>query len=100
MDKCSKTESELLKDIIILRAIFWINKSWNEVDTTTITKCFYNSSFDFFKSNFLISDEADPDEDDEVPLAALKLAHDIFGINYSELQNLDCKQYSRVLSAK
>jgi hypothetical protein len=31
MDKCSKTGSEILKDINILKAIFWINKSWNEV---------------------------------------------------------------------
>jgi hypothetical protein len=31
MDKCSKTGSEILIDINILRAIFWIKISWNEV---------------------------------------------------------------------
>ena len=89
MDKCSKTGSEILKDINILRAIFWINKSWNEVEITTIFKCFHRCGFNFHDSES-VSEEDNFDEDDEVPLSVLKLSRDVFGIDYNELHDLDC----------
>ena len=85
MDKCSKTGSEILKDINILRAIFWINKSWNEVEITTIFKCFHRCGFNFHDSESISSEEDNFDEDD-----VLKLSCDVFGIDYNELHDLDC----------
>jgi len=46
MDKCeSKTGSQILKDISILDAIFWISRSWDEIEITTIEKCFAKAGF-------------------------------------------------------
>lgn len=90
MDKCSNTGSEILKDINIWRAIFWINKSWNEVEITTIVKCFHRCGFNFHDSESDFSEEENFDEDDEVPLSVLKLSLDIFGIDYHELHDLPC----------
>ena len=45
----SKCGSELLKNINILQAIYLINRSWQEVETFTIQKCFTKCGFrDFF----------------------------------------------------
>jgi hypothetical protein len=41
----SKCGSELLKNINILQAIYWINRSWQEVETSTIQKCFAKCGF-------------------------------------------------------
>ena len=46
MDKSeSKTGSQILKDISILDTIFWISRSWDEVEITRIEKCFAKAGF-------------------------------------------------------
>ena len=46
MDLCQgKTGTDLLKEISILDAVYRISGSWNEVDCSTITKCFSNCGF-------------------------------------------------------
>jgi hypothetical protein len=38
--------SDILKKISILDAIYWVAKSWEEVEKSTIVKCFRKSGFD------------------------------------------------------
>ena len=46
MDLCQgKTGTDLLKEISILDVVYWTSGSWNEVDCSTITKCFSNCGF-------------------------------------------------------
>ena len=101
----TKTGSEILKSISVLDAIYWINSSWNEVDDTTIIKCFNKAGF---SDNIFSDSECDPcvstapttpdcdtnddddDDDDDLPLAVLKLSKEIFDCDFKELASLDC----------
>ena len=55
----TKTGSEILKSILlnVLDAIYWINSSWNEVDDTTMIKCFNKTGFN---DNIFSDSECDP----------------------------------------
>lgn len=92
MERNDKVGSQVLKEISILDAIYWINGSWKEVNPTTIQKCFAKCGFkQISDSDVVISecDSDDNDDDDEVPLAVLRMSHDLFGCDYSELVELD-----------
>jgi hypothetical protein len=71
MDKGeSKTGSQILKDISILDAIFWISRSWDEIEITTIEKCFAKAGFKVDSDMILTDDEgnineSDNDDDDD-----------------------------------
>ena len=41
MNKSEKSGSEILKEISILNAIYWVDSAWQEVEGLTIQKCFY-----------------------------------------------------------
>lgn len=62
--------TDLLNQISILDAIYWINNSWNEVESSTISKCFVRCGFELPST-----DESSSDSDDDLPLSALKLSH-------------------------
>jgi len=78
--------SELLKQTSVLDAIFWLHNSWNEVEESTILKCFKRCGFKF--SDIDQDSELD-DSDDDVPLATLKLTRELFDIEFSELVKID-----------
>ena len=90
--------SDLLKQITVLDAIYWMNNAWAEVETSTIVKCFAKSGF--VLSSFIDANSESDDEDDlplaavsksdeNIPLAALKLTKEIFGVEFSELVDID-----------
>lgn len=91
MDKDkSKCGSQLLKDITILQAIYWIHRSWQEVETTTIQKCFAKCGFQDLASQHLSDDsDSDYDQDDNVPLKVVSMARQLFGCDFQELVQLD-----------
>lgn len=93
-DKCG---SDILSQISILDAIYWLNNAWNEVEESTISKCFANAGFINIDSNDSQSecdndgngdDQSDIEEDD-IPLAVLKQSKNLFGCEFHELVNLD-----------
>ena len=64
--------SEILKTISILDAIYWVNQSWNEVQPSTIQKCFNKVGFDTCEVESTCTEE-------DVPLAIFKLSKDYSG---------------------
>lgn len=78
---------DLLKQLTVLDAIYWIHNSWIEVEQSTIIKCFLKAGFvyepyinsvssDNIEENKLAEENKSDDEDDDVPLAVLKLSLD------------------------
>ena len=86
----SKCESELLKNINILQAIYWINRSWQEVETSTIQKCFAKCGFrDFSRDESAFNDMSDSEEeDDDIPLKFISLARELFNCEYHLIYNM------------
>uniref|UniRef100_A0A8W8I2G5 HTH CENPB-type domain-containing protein n=1 Tax=Magallana gigas TaxID=29159 RepID=A0A8W8I2G5_MAGGI len=97
MDHSSKCGSEILKNISLLDAIYWIDRSWKEVETSTIVKCFKRCGFVDMQNENLPTTEVDvndggdddEDEDDDVPLAVLQLSRELFGCEFRELVKMD-----------
>ncbi|KAG1681435.1 Tigger transposable element-derived protein 4 [Nymphon striatum] len=88
----------LLKQISILDAIYWLKNSWTEVEESTIQKCFSRCGFgidDQELGDELQRDmntgvcESNVDDDDNIPLAAVKLSLDLFGCSFRELSQID-----------
>jgi hypothetical protein len=92
VDSNNKVGSQLLKEISVLDAIYWIDAAWKDIEAKTIVKCFEHSGF-IFPSESVKSvntdENHDSDDDDEVPLNVLKLSHDLFGCEFKDLINLD-----------
>lgn len=95
MDHSSKCGSEILKNISLLDAIYWIDKSWKEVETSTIVKCYKKCGFVDMQNDYLpttevnVNDGGDDDDDDDVPLAVLQLSRELFGCEFLELVKMD-----------
>jgi hypothetical protein len=61
----------------VLDAIYWISNSWNDLDNSTIQKCFKRCGFihqENVENN--TDNESDDDESDDVPLIVLQMAND------------------------
>ncbi|XP_053405027.1 uncharacterized protein LOC128558824 [Mercenaria mercenaria] len=88
--------SELLKQLNILIAIYWINNSWSEVEESTIRKCFVKSGFgkvsdadisdkessDQSVNSDTVNRDDDDSDDDDIPLAAMKMSYGLFGCSF------------------
>lgn len=104
--------TQLLKQISILDAIYWLSNAWDEVTDITIQKCFKKAGFAVDNSKIdqnesvcardeIVSgsealsieqqDQGDvsADDDDEVPLSALKISYEIFGCSFNDLVGID-----------
>lgn len=93
--------SELLKQITILDAIYWVSHSWTDVEESTIVKCFAKAGFKSCEVPVSLNDKTDEcrenscsaaecdDSDDDVPLAVLRMSQELFGCNFNELVKLD-----------
>ena len=84
-DMCS---SELLKLINVLDAIYWVKSSWDEVEPSTIVKCFKKCNFDF-DTSVNVDTSVDSDIDEEIPLRLVSLANELFGCEFSELVEIE-----------
>jgi hypothetical protein len=65
------TVTELTKQISVLDAINWINKSWNDINASTVVKCFRDAGF---PTGSLYANDVtlDDDPDDDIPLIHLQ----------------------------
>jgi hypothetical protein len=77
--------SDLLKQISVLDAIYWTSNSWNDLDNSTIQKCFKRCGFIHQENVEKYTDN----ESDDVPLIVLQMANDLFGISYKNLVEID-----------
>ena len=77
--------SDLRKQISVLDAIYWTSNSWNDLDNSTIQKCFKQCGF-IHQEN--VENNTD-NESDDVPLIVLQMANDLFGISYKNLVEID-----------
>ena len=87
-----KSGPQLLKQISILDAIYWVTAAWDEVQEDTITKCFAKCGFEFKDpSTTPPASEAEDaeDESDNYPVIIHKLASELFGCEFSELPKID-----------
>ena len=86
----SKCGSEHLKNINILQAIYWINRPLQEVETSTIQKCFAKCGFrDFSRDESAFNDMSDSEEeDDDIPLKFISLARELFNCEYHLINNM------------
>jgi len=86
---------DLLKQVNILNAIYWLNNSWQEVEETTIQKCFKKAGFNLSVPEETSDTQVVPNEvtsidaDDDIPLAVLKLSYDLFGCSFCDLVTID-----------
>ncbi|XP_052271459.1 tigger transposable element-derived protein 4-like [Dreissena polymorpha] len=85
-----KVGSHVLQQISILDAIYWINGSWKDIEVSTIQKCFARCGFAMTieKTDDKIDEDSDIDEDD-VPLAVLKMSNELSGVSFSDLVEMD-----------
>ena len=81
--------SELLKQITVLDAIYWVKNSWDEVESSTIVKCFAKCGFKFSDSESVDSEVETPDIDEDIPLRLVSLANELFGCEFSELVEIE-----------
>jgi hypothetical protein len=79
VDSSNKVGLQLLKEISVLDAVYWIDAAWKDIEAKSIVKCFEHSGY-FLPSESVKTVNADEihdsDDDDEVPLNVLKLSHD------------------------
>ncbi|XP_041378800.1 tigger transposable element-derived protein 4-like [Gigantopelta aegis] len=81
----SKCGTQLLKDINVLQAIYWIHSSWKEVESSTIKKCFERCGFQSVEENTSNRDNSDEDDDDDdVPLSIIAKSKELFGLPLHE----------------
>ena len=78
--------TDLLKQISILDAIYWIKHAWDEVETSTIMKCFQKSGFVFSETEDNVVSE---DINDDIPLSLANMANELFGCDFSDLVEIE-----------
>ena len=83
----SKCGSQLLKEINILQAIYWVHDAWKHVEASTIQKCFAKCGFK--DSEVDISAASDVDSDDDLPLVILAKSKQLFNCTFQELADSD-----------
>ncbi|XP_035680164.1 tigger transposable element-derived protein 4-like [Branchiostoma floridae] len=91
---------EILKSTNVLQAIYWISYAWNDVDPSTIVKCFN-------KAGFTVTEPQPPQtgemaEEDTTPVRVETLCMELFGCELSELVEIDrelatCNNESRMV---
>jgi len=84
----SKLGPEILRDISVLQAIYWVNSVWQEVKPDTIPRCFAKCGFTESSVSGYVDTEVtfeDEDSEDDYPLSVLKMSTELFGCQFQEL---------------
>ncbi|XP_053391290.1 tigger transposable element-derived protein 4-like [Mercenaria mercenaria] len=93
--KQGKSGFDLLKDISVLDAIYWVARAFKEVEISTIVKCFAKCGFQLnsveseSECTVLNDSESDEEEDDNYPIALHVMARQLFDCDFMELLNID-----------
>ena len=77
-----------MKQVNVLDAIYWVKHSWDEVEQSTIVKCFKKCGFGSDNTSSE-SDESAQDFNEDIPLHLVRLAHQLFGCEFSELVEIE-----------
>ena len=85
-DMCS---SELLKLVTVLDAIYWLKSSWDEVESSTIERCFQKCGFKLSDNEDVELSDETSDINEDIPLRLVGLAHELFGCDFSELLEIE-----------
>ncbi len=84
----SKEGTECFREVNILQAIFWVSAAWDEVQDSTIQKCFAHGGF--VHKDISVDDESSAETvEDNVPLKVLQLSKDLFDCEFNELAEID-----------
>lgn len=71
----------------------WISGSWKEVEASTIQKCFskcgFSGNLSVCNHDKTVTSESENDNEDEVPLAVLRMSKELFSVNFQELIEID-----------
>ncbi|XP_033729505.1 major centromere autoantigen B-like, partial [Pecten maximus] len=68
--------TEMTKCVTVLDCVYWISASWNETTDITVKTCFMQAGFPFVDpSAQMYPDEEIVDDDDDIPLALLRLTN-------------------------
>ncbi|XP_033747859.1 tigger transposable element-derived protein 6-like [Pecten maximus] len=68
--------TEMTKCVTVLDCVYWISASWNETTDITVKTCFMQAGFPFVEpSTKMYPDEEIGDDDDDIPLALLRLTN-------------------------
>jgi hypothetical protein len=76
---------EAVEHVDSVDAFSYQSNSWNDLDNSTIQKCFKRCGF-IHQEN--VENNTD-NESDDVPLIVLQMANDLFGISYKNLVEID-----------
>ncbi|CAC5395780.1 unnamed protein product [Mytilus coruscus] len=63
--------TSLTKEINVLDAVYWIDKSWSDTKESTIASCFRNAGFPIVNPDENIDSDNEEDPDDDIPLSEL-----------------------------
>lgn len=78
---------QILKELNVLHAIYWVICAWKDTSPDTIMKCFINCGFQ--SDTPVLNSESDADDEDELPLIMHKLAKYLFGCDVNDLIQID-----------
>ncbi len=99
--------SQILKDVMILQAINWINRSWKETECSTIQRCFDIAGFSVVNSTVIECDSSIETtcpsdsacniassviyslDDEDFSLAPHKMAKKLFDCDLKKLISID-----------
>ena len=89
-----KTGPQILKEITVLQAINWVYRAWSNTEQSTIHKCFNVAGFSVLASDSESDSESSALSDlhideDNFPLAVVKMARELFDCEVSDLVNID-----------
>ncbi|XP_063410388.1 tigger transposable element-derived protein 6-like, partial [Mytilus trossulus] len=70
IDNCTDNTS-LTKEINVLDAVHWIDKSWSDTKESTIASCFRNAGFPVVNPDENVDPDNEEDPDDDIPLSEL-----------------------------
>ena len=89
LERTEKSGPQILKEISILDAIYWVARAWEEVEASTIQRCFARCGFSLETSTQNQAPDSSEIDEDDIPLAVLRMSKELFGHEFTELAKTD-----------